>query len=234
MSASSWGCELKYLWTEATEGKYEVSLFVRLWVEMIPPRFTAVSSFVSLFVRLWVEIKSRKEQKPHPGRQPLREAVSWNNSANIIRIYRFRQPLREAVSWNTATFISTDGHYVSLFVRLWVEIIILMLFLKRGIVSLFVRLWVEIPLPRAIEVCTLSASSWGCELKYLRRIKHGKTYCVSLFVRLWVEIFSRQIMNDLLLVSLFVRLWVEIWYVERYIPWECRSASSWGCELKWY
>ena len=144
VSASSWGCELKYFFPLRNVVAFPVSLFVRLWVEIpyggrkYPIRSSASSwgcelkyhtanyshqsEVVSLFVRLWVEIDIWADVKTVPPGQPLREAVSWN--ADVIMV--------------------KSTSYVSLFVRLWVEMMT-----AKGIkitlsVSLFVRLWVEI------------------------------------------------------------------------------------------
>ena len=143
--------------------------------------------------------------------QPLREAVSWNfnrtpifcwweQSASSwgcelkyvwgkIRKAGWGQPLREAVSWN-----ALGRHYswkwsVSLFVRLWVEIVYRLYRLRYIQVSLFVRLWVEIQNNRNMDTeHQSSASSWGCELKYRKQTENTPRSYVSLFVRLWVEI----------------------------------------------
>ena len=166
---------------------------------------------VSLFVRLWVEICRYQYVFPVVDRQPLREAVSWNikdvrdklesccqplreavswNSGVVARSTFVRsQPLREAVSWNNPGDVWATWTYVSLFVRLWVEIRKRLTMTINGQVSLFVRLWVEIkktgsrfPWPMVslfvrlwVEISeragfsagNSSASSWGCELKYL-------------------------------------------------------------------
>ena len=94
------------------------------------------------------------------------------------------------------------------------------------------RLWVEILLPTALKsavrrqppceavswnICitinnnkiTMSASLWGCELKYKSLLKKSNVDVVSLLVRLWVEIASPWLLS---------LLWT--------------SASLWGCELK--
>ena len=102
-----------------------VSLFVRLWVEMT---IATASSFVipvSLFVRLWVEIIRSLESGQKRQSQPLREAVSWNTLAKKSLRDIVCQPLREAVSWNTdSPYDRMACGNVSLFVRLWVEIYI--------------------------------------------------------------------------------------------------------------
>ena len=120
-----------------------------------------------------------------------------------------RQPLREAVSWNNVVISPIMRCNVSLFVRLWVEIPLnrkmasvassasswgceLKSYKQLGIpdwgVSLFVRLWVEI----TVEKFSMSdircqplreAVSWN-----IQGVFSGNWRQVSLFVRLWVEI----------------------------------------------
>ena len=217
--------------------------------------FVPSGKVVSLFVRLWVEILIVFFVPSGKVSQPLREAVSWNNLDRIARLQALGQPLREAVSWNTIISqivtgmicqplreaVSWNEEYnkqrkeqsiVSLFVRLWVEMAwIMSIFLcvscqplREAVswnatilrisvslyVSLFVRLWVE--------MCISGIQS--------------NTPCVSLFVRLWVEIMAVRYSRDTGLVSLFVRLWVEI-KSKGVTKMKCTSASSWGCELKW-
>ena len=144
-SASSWGCELKYCLMrifechasqplrEAVSWNYffhrfflkaqTVSLFVRLWVEIVQNDIGKHLTIVSLFVRLWVEMSDNWRLRKMTNRQPLREAVSWNNFSlhngwlSILSASSWGcelkcakrcwnrprskgQPLREAVSWN--------------------------------------------------------------------------------------------------------------------------------------
>ena len=202
--------------------------------------------------------------------------MSWNIVSLKSKRQISGQPLREAVSWNTWILVINSISFVSLFVRLWVEISISLsnssflfvsLFVRLWVeisqdttktsfwtVSLFVRLWVEmynfIESYKKVEMsasswgCELkyrwndhisilfpSASSWGCELKYQPNKSWEYILTVSLFVRLWVEILTIMRMLQQRTVSLFVRLWVEISRstTEETKP---RSASSWGCELK--
>ena len=120
-------------------------------------------------------------------------------------------------------------------------------------VSLFVRLWVEILCGSRIFLPDTrqplrEAVSWN-STDYL----YTSGQVVSLFVRLWVEMWlmcwthlplhrqplreavswnvNNQIQADLADVSLFVRLWVEM-RPQRDSCRRRRSASSWGCELK--
>ena len=185
---------------------------MRLWVEIcsLGESFWGFTD-VSLFVRLWVEINPFYEKESRESRQPLREAVSWNGwnafttSMGIAsasswgcelkcRSYRGvkrprRQPLREAVSWNVYLIIivhcsdssaSSWGCELKYYENYTGSI--------AGAVSLFVRLWVEI----------------------LRQMWWSWTMIVSLFVRLWVEIIQENKNYRELTVSLFVRLWVEM------------------------
>ncbi len=178
---------------------------------------------VSLFVRLWVEMLHLRYRQIDQHRQPLREAVSWNKCILIKFNLTDSQPLREAVSWNIGKLSHVFLPIVSLFVRLWVEI------LKYHNQSHHGR----------------SASSWGCELKYPDRTHWNRNGIVSLFVRLWVEMlarpkaFSTQFRQPLReavswntkawtlflkqRVSLFVRLWVEMY--QRAVGYEYEEVS---------
>ena len=99
-SASSWGCELKFLKNFEGIICIVVSLFVRLWVEM-----------------LWYPAAAYSESS----------ASSWGCELKYINIvqsdHTSGQPLREAVSWNNGTQINQSPTIVSLFVRLWVEML---------------------------------------------------------------------------------------------------------------
>ena len=211
-SASSWGCELKCLYhvllgrcarrqplreavswnviaDVACVPEEFVSLFVRLWVEMRSLLRIPLESLVSLFVRLWVEIVFPGIHPFRIGGQPLREAVSWNIQGP--RYYRWR--FSSASSWGCELKSPlTCNDLVSY------------------CVSLFVRLWVEMVYWRAWKWAGRSASSWGCELKSTGPAGTVTPAAVSLFVRLWVEIWPEITWLPCRRVSLFVRLWVEI------------------------
>ena len=230
-SASSWGCELKCKKPVLRETPLGVSLFVRLWVEMLQICHLDMDVSVSLFVRLWVEIKLADWLI---GRES--SASSWGCELKLqsgnSSTCNPGQPLREAVSWNDTIHNYIDYDTVSLFVRLWVEIHLARPQWKsesrqplREAVSwnmtgdYMVAVQEGQPLREAVSWNSLcqrnltekvgSASSWGCELKYYSLIITGKCFTVSLFVRLWVEMYDRG-WNDALE----------------------KSASSWGCELK--
>ena len=154
----------------------------------------------------------------------------------LIRPYWYldsRQPLREAVSWNSDLELQTLWqNTVSLFVRLWVEIMAYSVRSSLSIVSLFVRLWVEIILPHYSHWSDYrqplrEAVSWNKNV--LSNPQHG---CVSLFVRLWVEILHRlrqvQVRTSASSWGCELKCWMQQGYKDL-----LRSASSWGCELKY-
>ena len=124
-SASLWGCELKYCfirifkritsqppceavsWNKEPISevyKIEVSLLVRLWVEIVVRRIILFGAIVSLLVRLWVEIWPVGVWRFWWNRQPPCEAVSWNDASCIPGCKRYSQPPCEAVSWNSLYF----------------------------------------------------------------------------------------------------------------------------------
>ena len=119
-------------------------------------------------------------------------------------------------------------------------------------VSLLVRLWVEIKHMTTSYWDAVSASLWGCELKYWFQFRLYITYTsaslwgcelkctpdVSILVSIsqppceavsWNTTMSDKV-NEFA-VSLLVRLWVEIKVIGRKDI-SMASASLWGCELK--
>ena len=189
MSASLWGCELKYFIFFHNALLSTVSLLVRLWVEMFHSRYFWWSS----------------------GSQPPCEAVSWNKpSVDTVKWWK-SQPPCEAVSWNSDRIQLLLAVYVSLLVRLWVEICddsgwvwsrdrqppceaVSWNFHSSAehlpehsqppceAVSWNVRIL------RVAAQHLSSASLWGCELKYKMCYRVTNEELVSLLVRLWVEI----------------------------------------------
>ena len=136
----------------------------------------------------------------------LKFSISSRSSSSV------RQPLREAVSWNDYKY--RQGEVLS--------------------VSLFVRLWVEILSSLQINGSIPSASSWGCELKFIKihipfhtLIRQPLREAVSWNIAI-------LLFRSWLVVSLFVRLWVEIQNMLFRYSWQLASASSWGCELKYH
>ena len=166
--------------------------------------------------------------------QPPREAVSWNKKKDWKGLGKISQPPREAVSWNIHMLARNYFDFVSLLVRLWVEI------------NVIYGLAQFVP----------SASSWGCELKCptcgqnLPEDRQPPREAVSWNVNSITKFLTGST------VSLLVRLWVEIMIfpiifteLPRQPPREAvswnelvlfgtvpkpASASSWGCELKFW
>ena len=211
LSASSWGCELKYY--NKLEGGVPIGQPLREAVSWNDTQGSLSDRpcSVSLFVRLWVEITKRRKSKKEVSRQPLREAVSWNGYDGWVYTKSISQPLREAVSWNKkwkwrlrssakSAFswgcelkCGVSGAVIHQIVRQplreavsWNVFIIILV--RPVTVSLFVRLWVEI----TVEKFSMSdircqplreAVSWN-----IQGVFSGNWRQVSLFVRLWVEI----------------------------------------------
>ena len=188
-SASLWGCELKYSEPQHYQQQRQVSLLVRLWVEML----CGVSWLPShqRSASLWgCELKWNNQlwSLSETGQPPC-EAVSWNDQGFINAVTRRTsaslwgcelkslllkccflsrccQPPCEAVSWNNNIINNfLPPTCVSLLVRLWVEIDWDSRKSPHIAVSLLVRLWVEIDPVSFQDLGTTSASLWGCELK---------------------------------------------------------------------
>ena len=99
-SASSWGCELKYTpWYQTVDSSMSASSW-GCELKSFKVSDKRHPQLVSLFVRLWVEIIKIADFVASRTCQPLREAVSWNGRMNIGLFEICGQPLREAVSWN--------------------------------------------------------------------------------------------------------------------------------------
>ena len=211
MSASLWGCELKF------------KIFI--------PRLSV--SRVSLLVRLWVEIMRISDTGVTSIGQPPCEAVSWNAPRVSTDGIILCQPPCEAVSWNVSSFVGrwvagvvsllvrlwveiwwsyrhNNRKNVSLLVRLWVEIIVKVIGNYLALVSLLVRLWVEIMIRNLLWSVVIrqppcEAVSWN-----IGHYSDSDIEKVSLLVRLWVEMSSICLFSSAISVSLLVRLWVEI------------------------
>ena len=151
-----------------------------------------------------------------------------------VFVWNCCQPPCEAVSWNTVPVqAATKKVTVSLLVRLWVEMKQSGSHVKGIVVSLLVRLWVEMLIISYIEGTAprqppCEAVSWNIVV-----VNFFRKNIVSLLVRLWVEIplflllfFSFSGQPPCEAVS-----WNDS--VMRGFESHMRSASLWGCELKW-
>ena len=149
-------------------------------------------------------------------------------------------------------YVFQESSPVSLLVRLRVEITSCQCTFSSSSVSLLVRLRVEILLAHQGQFQELSASSWGCELKFTgillkvyfwrqpprEAASWNNTLDVNVAILLrqppreaasWNAYDTGEKVEDL--VSLLVRLRVEMksWWMSQSLS---QSASSWGCELK--
>ena len=146
LSASLWGCELKYVYSPDARLIDTVSLLVRLWVE------------------IWTWSK-----KPNSTASASLWGCELKFFHKTINLLNYSQPPCEAVSWNDNRSIVNLLLIVSLLVRLWVEIYTYTIDTYRTLVSLLVRLWVEMQVWEVVTMLwKMSASLWGCELKYIR------------------------------------------------------------------
>ena len=188
-SASLWGCELKWTAQRFYSESYFVSLLVRLWVEMRVCLLLGMLLPVSLLVRLWVEMHCTVWCWKLSYRQPPCEAVSWNILWQRNGICGIGQPPCEAVSWNIGHYSNSE--------------------LEKSQPPCEAVSW-NVDHMLLAYADYLSASLWGCELKYISGDTIFSGFVVSLLVRLWVEIGVCITAKNVCYVSLLVRLWVEI------------------------
>ena len=211
----------------------QVSLFVRLWVEIEIPVDEKTLRRVSLFVRLWVEILKtvimaklmesasswgcelklflQKIRLPVKVCQPLREAVSWNVSVRCSFGVNNSQPLREAVSWNVQKQLSAASGDLS--ASSWGCELKYLICENSSWENLSASSWgCELKFLKIIQISIafLSASSWGCELKCF-------AHCCFSFL-------CRQPLREAVSWNATTPAALEV------LP---SSASSWGCELKY-
>ena len=189
----------------------DVSLLVRLWVEILSVLLYVYKVNVSLLVRLWVEMSITDCNDALDYGQPPCEAVSWNITAAILSPTALGQPPCEAVSWNEQ--LKDSIQKVTSSASLWGCELKYIVTKKRD-------LW------------HWSASLWGCELKY-RSLQQQRTWKES--ASLWgceLKCGSYAIGLCGLPVSLLVRLWVEIHLRRHNLLWFCCQppceAVSWN------
>ena len=140
-----------FTYLNATDTRRVVSLFVRLWVEMIRQNTILLilcrqplREAVSWNTKIVLEVENTESQ-------PLREAVSWN-TWNRYDVYwsSCSQPLREAVSWNKRL----SGRWICCFKS--------------------ASSWgCELKYQNCLRSRKYrkSASSWGCELKFHTKVR---------------------------------------------------------------
>ena len=121
-SASLWGCELKYCTTITIPVEFSSASLWGCELKLASLGIKPPTQNVSLLVRLWVEMPFLSGNQYLYQCQPPCEAVSWNISFLESSTDMFRQPPCEAVSWNSGVKVTKAIINVSLLVRLWVEI----------------------------------------------------------------------------------------------------------------
>ena len=144
MSSSSWGCELKWA----------VQFCLSYSSAGHPLREDVSWNVLSLHTLL------------RANRHPLREDVSWNTTDTVATETLTSHPLREDVSWNVSFLGSSSSSSPSS--SSWgCELkyhTCINSFLQRFVI-LFVRMWVEMIIVAPTKLPLSSSSSWGCELK---------------------------------------------------------------------
>ena len=163
------------------------------------------------------------------------------------------QPPCEAVSWNINEQLKDQLTDVSLLVRLWVEMSRRTLRRLLKSVSLLVRLWVEIGKNHKSNHSLLSASLWGCELKLLSLYffdscnRSASLWGCELKYRYWLKSESNSRQPPCEAVSWNIKIKRnEVTDISQppceAVSWNKssislhlsnRSASLWGCELKY-
>ena len=161
-------------------------------------------------MRLWVEIHLLGNRCGGCCRQPPCEAVSWNYAVPVICCCCSSQPPCEAVSWNNIQLKYIDMSFVSLLVRLWVEML----------TGKWPPVWRTSQPP-------CEAVSWNPLKPRAIRISCSQPPCEAVSWNTIIALKRLKAQN----VSLLVRLWVEMCFTASVIR-SASSASLWGCELK--
>ena len=210
----------------------DVSLLVRLWVEIRLGSVVRHRQPVSLLVRLWVEMWSPPSERVY-----FRSASLWGCELKCGQRDPWSVESESASLWGCELkcdiSLSVPSHYrVSLLVRLWVEMVRRLVTVGgvQGQPPCEAVSW-NFRYANRTVLATTSASLWGCELKYhwyflsldpirqppCEAVSWNSMACmysigcsVSLLVRLWVEMNDAIITPPISCVSLLVRLWVEI------------------------
>ena len=210
-SASLWGCELKYGTDNYNCKSSDVSLLVRLWVEISKTVDVFGCCLVSLLVRLWVEMFC----------VVLSNGMSW-----VSLLVRLWVEIVFAFMCSITLFQSAS---------LWgCELKCACTHVYRGTLP-SASLWgceLKYQDRSGINIVSVSASLWGCELKCSLCDHRYMSYLVSLLVRLWVEIMR---LNLKFQKHGSASLWgCELkWLDENRSVSTTMSASLWGCELKY-
>ena len=186
-----------------------VSLLVRLWIEIcitVPPFWQPV---VSLLVRLWIEMLLTSQVQ-----DSCRSASLWGCELKYIgqsahHIF-LRQPPCEAVNWNNKILSGSAILIVSLLVRLWIEMLLMVVYCHsgRGQPPCEAVNWNPEAIAPEIEKRSqppCEAVNWNVSVRFGKNRRYCQPPCeaVNWNVKYWASLFTT-------LVSLLVRLWIEI------------------------
>ena len=126
LSSSSWGCELKYNYVAVNALKELSSSSWGCELKCICCHCLSRSVRHPLHEDVsWN--RSDSSRQVHDLRHPLHEDVSWNDHGWIQDVSCYRHPLHEDVSWNVFLLDAFLIASVILFMRMWVEIILIVL-----------------------------------------------------------------------------------------------------------
>ena len=187
-----------------------VILFVRMWVEISRTSSFYGCSSVILFVRMWVEIVMFPT-----GKLGNTSSSSWGCELKYHHIKLFHGVSLSSSSWGCElkylfVLFPFRSHPVILFVRMWVEIVLVVLFGMSHNCH-----------PLREDVSWNSKTRKGTRLQSGHPLREDVSWNerfwilsvvvpVILFVRMWVEIHTITLPLQSFSVILFVRMWVEI------------------------
>ncbi len=155
---------LKTAWSEFVK---TVTLYTRVWIEIIDLKQSKESCQVTLYTRVWIEICNARCSIIALSGHPLHEGVDWNYHSTWFVIIVIRHPLHEGVDWNILRLgkwykllrsPSTRGCGLKFYFKSLID--------SKTTVTLYTRVWIEIKLTGFRYPGThTSPSTRGCGLK---------------------------------------------------------------------
>ena len=144
-----------------------VTLHVSVWVEILK---VSASDLVNTSRSTWAcELKSLigAEIIHCTGHAP-RERVSWNVLLDECNLVKCRSRSTWACELKSSWWKSAKPPSVTLHVSVWVEMVRSTKPKISTVVTLHVSVWVEIWITSLRYMCSLSRSTWACELKFFQ------------------------------------------------------------------
>ena len=132
--------------TESGWLRWDVTLHVSVWVEMIDAVISLPENMVTLHVSVWVEIKSFEYIDRDESHAP-----------------------RERVSWNYMLLRHSFRHTVTLHVSVWVEILSFLFYVRFLLSRSTWACELKCVTPTAWIYVAVSRSTWACELKLSKK-----------------------------------------------------------------